>query len=599
MIPAGFCHSRGRDALIAAMNSINSTKSTTSTNRHHSNTKSTQPVNAVPIRRVLVSVFDKTGLERLARGLKAAGVRVASTGGTRTAMASYGLEVEDVSAITGFPEILDGRVKTLHPHIFAGILARSDRPDDLEVLGHHSIQQFDAVIVNLYPFETVVGAFQSDGGELCSETQSACLPADAIELIDIGGPSLVRAAAKNHAFTAVVTSPEQYDDFIAAIGRGGTTLVERRQMAARAFERTAAYDAVIARWMARYAGLVAVAQPLGTPSRADADPSDTAPPLPSRFMLDLEQRLLLRYGENPHQSAALYAPVGTHLGLAGLKQLWGKELSYNNLLDLDAAARLAGLLAGPAAVVVKHTNPCGAATATTLAVALDAALVADPASAFGSIVAVNRPFDRSCAERLLAPGLFVEVIAAPAFTQEAFELLTTRPPWKASVRLVELPSGNPWESTAGLELRSVAGAILAQFPDDCFDDPAAWRVVTQAVPAAILTEALGFAFTIVRRLTSNAIAVCQGTSLVGAGMGQTSRVDAVSIAIEKAGERARGAVLASDAFFPFADSIELIQRAGIAAIIQPGGSKRDPEVIRAADAAGIPMVFTSRRHFRH
>lgn len=582
MIPAGFCHSSGRDALIAAMNSINSTKSTTSTNRHHQNTKSTQPVNAVPIRRVLVSVFDKTGLERLARGLKAAGVRVASTGGTRTAMASYGLEVEDVSAITGFPEILDGRVKTLHPHIFAGILARSDRPDDLEVLGHHSIQQFDAVIVNLYPFETVVGAFQSDGGELCSETQSACLPADAIELIDIGGPSLVRAAAKNHAFTAVVTSPEQYDDFIAAIGRGGTTLVERRQMAARAFERTATYDAVIARWMARYAGLVAVAQPL-----------------PSRFTLDLEQRLLLRYGENPHQSAALYAPVGTHLGLAGLKQLCGKELSYNNLLDLDAAARLAGLLGGPAAVVVKHTNPCGAATATTLAVALDAALVADPASAFGSIVAVNRPFDRSCAERLLAPGLFVEVIAAPAFSQEAFELLTTRPPWKASVRLVELPSGNPWESTAGLELRSVAGAILAQFPDDCFDDPAAWRVVTQAVPAAILTEALGFAFTIVRRLTSNAIAVCQGTSLVGAGMGQTSRVDAVSIAIEKAGERARGAVLASDAFFPFADSIELIQRAGIAAIIQPGGSKRDPEVIRAADAAGIPMVFTSRRHFRH
>ncbi len=591
MFPAGFCHSSERDALIAAMNS---------TNRHHQNTKSVQPVNAVPIRRVLVSVFDKTGLERLARGLKAAGVRVASTGGTRAAMASYGLEVEDVSAITGFPEILDGRVKTLHPHIFAGILARSDRPDDLEVLGHHSIQRFDAVIVNLYPFETVVGAFQSDGGELCSDTQPACLPADAIELIDIGGPSLVRAAAKNHAFTAVVTSPEQYDDFIAAIGRGGTTLVERRQMAARAFERTAAYDAVIARWMARYAGLVAVAQPLVARSTAVADPSDTAPPLPSRFTLDLEQRMLLRYGENPHQSAAIYAPAGTHLGLAGLKQLCGKELSYNNLLDLDAAARLAGLLAaGPAAVVVKHTNPCGAATATTLAVALDTALAADPASAFGSIVAVNRPFDRSCAERLLAPGLFVEVIAAPAFSQEAVELLTTRPPWKASVRLVELPSGNPWESTAGLELRSVAGAILAQFPDDCFDDPAAWRVVTQAVPAASLTEALDFAFVIVRRLTSNAIAVCQGTSLVGAGMGQTSRVDAVSIAIKKAGDRARGAVLASDAFFPFADSIELIQRAGIAAIIQPGGSKRDSEVIRAADAAGIPMVFTSRRHFRH
>jgi phosphoribosylaminoimidazolecarboxamide formyltransferase/IMP cyclohydrolase len=315
--------------------------------------------------------------------------------------------------------------------------------------------------------------------------------------------------------------------------------------------------------------------------------------------LDLEQRLPLRYGENPHQSAALFAPVGTHLGLAGLRQLAGKELSYNNLLDLDAATRLAGLLQDPAAVVIKHTNPCGAASAATVAEAVATAMAADPTSAFGSIVAVNRTFDLACAEVLAAPGLFVEVVAAPAFEPAAVELLTSKPTWKASVRLVEMPAGDPWEPTAGLELRSVAGAFLAQRPDEICDDPATWRVVTKRASPADLTPALDFAFTIVRRLTSNAIAVCRGTSLVGAGTGQTSRVDAVRLALEKAGERARGGVLASDAFFPFPDSIELIAEAGIAAIVQPGGSKRDPEVIAAADAAGIPMVFTSRRHFRH
>jgi len=549
---------------------------------HTPHTAPTTPsVDVVPIRRVLVSVFDKAGLDRLAAALAAAGVRVASTGGTATALAKLGLEVEDVSAITGFPEVLDGRVKTLHPAIFAGILARGDRPDDLAVLEEHAIERFDAVIVNLYDFQSVIAT-------------PDCTPAQAIELIDIGGPSLVRAAAKNHAFTSVVTSPRQYDAFIAAVQRGGTTLADRRRLAAAAFEHTAAYDAVIARWMAGYAGLVAEA-PAAVPA---ADAGDD-PPLPARVTFELERRLPLRYGENPHQSAAMYAPAGTHLGLAGLKQFCGKELSYNNLLDLDAATRLAGLLQEPAAVVVKHTNPCGAASAGTVAEALATAMAADPTSAFGSIVAVNRPFDRACAEVLCAPGLFVEVVAAPAFTQEAVEMLTTLPTWKASVRLVEVPAGDPWEATAGLELRSVAGALLAQRPDDQCDDPATWRVVTMAAPSAGLTQHLDFAFTLVRRLTSNAIAVCQGTSLVGAGIGQTSRVDAVRIALEKAGAKAQGGVLASDAFFPFPDSIELIARAGIAAIVQPGGSKRDPEVIAAADAAGIPMVFTSRRHFRH
>jgi len=539
-------------------------------------------IDVVPVRRVLVSVFDKTGLGRLAAGLKAAGVSVVSTGGTSAALASHGLEVEDVSAVTSFPEILDGRVKTLHPRIFAGVLARHDRDDDRAVLADHGIATFDAVIVNLYAFESAVA-------------RPDCTPGEAIELIDVGGPSLVRAAAKNHAFTAAVTGPEQYEDFLASLARGGTTLAERRRLAARAFERTAAYDTAIACWMARHAGLAAAEGR----AASTGDGTGEEPPLPTRLTLDLEQRLSLRYGENPHQSAAVFAPVGTRLGLAGITQLSGKELSYNNFLDLDGATRLAGLLGDPAAVVVKHTNPCGAAAAATAAEALATAMAADPTSAFGSIVAVNRPFDRECAEVLLAPGLFVEVVAAPAFAPEAVELLTTKPTWKGSVRLVVVPVGDPWVATDGLELRGIAGAVLAQRPDTGCDDPATWRVVTKRQPDPALTQSLDFAFTIVRRLTSNAIAVCRGTSLVGAGLGQTSRVDAVRIALEKAGDRGRGGVLASDAFFPFPDSIEFIARAGIAAVIQPGGSKRDAEVIAAADAAGIPMVFTSRRHFRH
>jgi phosphoribosylaminoimidazolecarboxamide formyltransferase/IMP cyclohydrolase len=543
----------------------------------------------VPLRRVLVSVFDKTGIDRLGRGLAGAGVEVLSTGGTARALTAQGLVVRDVSAVTGFPEILDGRVKTLHPRIFAGLLCRADRADDRSTLAEHGIGMIDAVIVNLYPFSSVA-------------SRPDCRAEEAIELIDIGGPSLVRAAAKNHAFTAVITDPEQYDDMLAALATGSTTLVQRRLWAARAFERTAAYDTQIASWMATHAGLVAPA----APAAATAGPDDEAP-LPARLSLELERRLPLRYGENPHQAATLFAPVGTRAGLAGLRQLHGKELSYNNLLDLDAATRLAGLVPAAAAVIIKHTNPCGAATAATVAGALEEALAADPVSAYGSILAVNRPLDDEAARVLTKPGLFVEAIAAPAFSPGALTLLSTVPSWKASVRLVEVPSGDPWEATAGLELRSIAGGLLAQRPDDRCDDPAAWRVATRSAPPAALTPLLDFAFTIVRRLSSNAIAVCRGVAgspaagatLIGAGVGQTARVDAVRLALAKAGPRARGAVLASDAFFPFADSIEPIAAAGIAAIIQPGGSKRDPEVIAAAEAAGIPMVFSSHRHFRH
>ncbi|NBV47159.1 MAG: bifunctional phosphoribosylaminoimidazolecarboxamide formyltransferase/IMP cyclohydrolase PurH, partial [Planctomycetia bacterium] len=409
-------------------------------------------------------MFDKTGLDRLARGLAAAGVEVVSTGGTARALAGQGLAVTDVAAVTGFPEILDGRVKTLHPRIFAGILGRFDRDGDVATLAEHGIGRFDLVIVNLYPFASVAG-------------RPDARPDEAIELIDIGGPSLVRAAAKNHAFTAVVTDPDQYDDLLGAIASGGTTLAQRRLLAARAFEQTAAYDALIAAWMAGHAGLVTPAVVPPT-----APPSDEEPPLPARLTLELERRMPLRYGENPHQAATLFAPVGSHAGLAGLRQLHGKELSYNNFLDLDAATRLAGLVTTPMAVVIKHTNPCGAATADTLAGALEQALAADPVSAYGSIIAVNRPLDPDTAAILTRPGLFVEAIAAPGFTPGAIERLTTVPSWKSSVRLVEVPADDPWEPTAGLELRSIAGGVLAQRPDDRCDDPAAWRVVTRVVP---------------------------------------------------------------------------------------------------------------------
>ena len=523
----------------------------------------------MPIRRVFVSVYDKSGLEKLAAAFQATGVKVASTGGTRTALEALGVEVEDVSEITGFPEVLDGRVKTLHPKIFAGLLARRDRSDDAEALAEHGIGLFDAVIVSLYPFERAAA-------------DPSMPAAEAIELIDIGGPSLLRAAAKNHAFTSVISHARQYDDLVEAVATGGFTLAQRRKLAADAIAHTAAYDSMIAAWMA---------QQLVDPPKAAT--------LPARLTLDLEQRMPLRYGENPHQPAAFYAPTGTHGGLAGLRQLSGKELSYNNLADLDAAVRLAALVTDPTAIVVKHTNPCGAAAADTVAAALSTAMRADPTSAFGSIVAVNHPFDVEAAELLLAPGLFVEVIAAPSFDPKAVQLLTTKPTWRASVRLVEIPPGNAWAATAGLELTSVAGGLLAQRPDDEVDDPTQWQLATSTPVPADQAASLEFAFTMVRRLSSNAICVCQGTSLVGAGIGQTSRVDAVRHALEKAGERARGGVLASDAFFPFPDSIELAAAAGIAAIVQPGGSKRDPEVIAAAEAAGLPMVLTGRRHFRH
>jgi len=521
-----------------------------------------------PRLRALVSVSDKTGLLPFVTGLNQLGFEIVSTGGTRKTLLESGLPVTDISEYTGFPEMMDGRVKTLHPRVHGGLLGRPTLASDSQSMQEHGILPFQLVVCNLYPFEATVA-------------RPDCTWELAVENIDIGGPSMIRSAAKNHEHLAVVTHPRQYDRVLSALRSGGLTHELRRELAGEAFEATARYDRAIANYFAR------VLHP------GDLFPQTLAPLFERRGDK-------LRYGENPQQEGAFYVEPRPAAGtLASARQLHGKELSYNNLLDLDAATRLAALIETPAAIVVKHTNPCGAAAAADVATALSTAMAADPVSAFGSILAVNRTFDRACAEVLLGPGLFVEVVAAPAFDPEAVRLLTTKPTWKASVRLVEVPAGDPWESTHGMELRSVAGAILAQRPDDTCDDPATWRVATKVAPAPELTPALDFAFTIVRRLTSNAIAVCQGPSLVGAGIGQTSRVDATRIALEKAGERARGAVLASDAFFPFADSIPLIARAGVAAIVQPGGSKRDAEVIAAADEAGIPMVFTARRHFRH
>ncbi len=522
-----------------------------------------------PIRRALISVSDKLGLVEFADGLAASGVELFSTGGTRRFLEAEGRTVRDVAEYTGFPEMLDGRVKTLHPKIHGGILARHDRPDDLAALAAHGIVTFELVIVNLYPFEATIArpdvAFDK-----------------AVEQIDIGGPSLIRAAAKNHAFITVATDPEQYAEILSQIKtHGATTLELRRQLAQAAFARTGRYDQVIAEYLA----------------------SQVEPELlPHRWHVDLRRREVLRYGENPHQHAALYAEgeagdAGKGASLVAAEQLAGKELSYNNLLDLDSALAITRSLAEPAAVVIKHNNPCGAATAGQLAAATRAALDGDPLSAFGSVLGFNRPLDAATAEVLAEPGRFVEAIVAPDFDRQALEILTTRPKWKANVRLMKVGrlDGEP----ARWQLRQIEGGMLVQEADLAADREQEWKVVTAAEPQAAQWDDLRFAWTLVRHVKSNAIVLAAGGALLGVGAGQMSRVDSVGIAVAKAGERAKGSVLASDAFFPFADSIHQAAAAGVVAVIQPGGSKRDDEVIAACNEHKIAMIFTGRRHFKH
>lgn len=519
-----------------------------------------------PIRRALISVSDKTNLAELVQGLHAAGVELFSTGGTRAFIAGLGLEVRDVGEYTGFAEMLDGRVKTLHPKIHGGILARHDRPDDMAALAEHGILTFELVIVNLYPFEQTVAR-----PEVTFD--------DAIENIDIGGPSLIRGASKNHAFTTVVTDASQYAEVLDQIRASGCTTLElRKRLAQAAFARTAQYDAAIAAYL-----------------HGQVAPGER---FPTSLTLPLCRQATLRYGENPHQQAALYEQPGNRSGsLVNARFLNGKELSYNNLLDLDAALAIVRSLDGPSCVVIKHNNPCGAATAEALAVATRNAFDGDPVSAFGSVLGFNRPLDAATAEVLAEPGRFVEAIAAPGYAPEALQILTTRPKWKTNVRLLDVGAIEP--SVAALEVRQIVGGMLVQEADNQFDPANEWRVATTVQPTSEQLADLRFGWQIVRYVKSNAIVVAKNRAVWGVGAGQMSRVDSTEIALRKAGEHSRGAVLASDAFFPFPDSIEQAAAAGIAAIIQPGGSKKDDEVIAAANEHGIAMILTGRRHFKH
>ena len=522
-------------------------------------------MNPVPVKRAIISVSDKLGLADLARGLVDAGVEIYSTGGTRKHLLAHGIDAIEIAKYTGFPEMMDGRLKTLHPKIFGGILGRRDQREDLAAMHDHGIAAFDLVVVNLYPFEATIA-------------RPNVTDEEAIENIDIGGPSLVRAASKNHAFVAIATRPEQYSAILEQIQTlGGTTLELRRKLAGEAYAMTAAYDRAIADYFAVREG------------KTDFPPVIT---------VTLHRKTELRHGENPHQRGALYSEVGNRsAGLVNARQLNGKELSYNNLLDLDSALSIVRAFDAPAAVVIKHNNPCGAGIANDLATAAKKALEGDPLSAFGGIVGFNRTVDVPTAELLATPGLFLEAIVAPEFEPAALEILTTKPRWKQNVRLMQV--GRLESTAAGRRYRCIEGGMLVQDADAGDDPEADWKIVTEAQPSETLLHDLRFAWKMVRPVKSNAIVVAKDGMLLGTGAGQMSRVDSVEISLAKAGDRAHGAVLGSDAFFPFPDSIEKAAAAGIQAVIQPGGSVKDSDVIAACNKHGIAMVFTGRRHFTH
>ncbi len=509
----------------------------------------------------LLSVSDKRGLVPLAEGLLAQGYALLSSGGTAAALAAVGLPVTKVAEHTGAPEILGGRVKTLHPRIHGGILARRDDPAHRADLETQGITTIDVVVVNLYPFRATVA-------------DPAVSWETAIETIDIGGPAMVRAAAKNHADVAVLTDPDQYPGFLEALAAGQVDGPLRRRLALAAFAHTASYDAAIASWI-------------------DGRLAD-GPGQPLQVELPLRQ--VLRYGENPHQGARWFGEAGVGWGAA--RQLQGKELSYNNLIDLEAALTTVaafgyGPAAEPAAVVIKHTNPCGVAIGGDTAEALLRALDADRVSAFGGIVALNGPVDLAAAEHLA--GLFLECVVAPSFSEEARQRLAA----KANLRLLELDPGAVAGAAGALQLRSVLGGVLAQQADDGPADPDAWQVVSERQPSAQEWRDLRFAWQVVRHVRSNAILVARDGRTLGVGAGQMNRVGSARLALEAAGAAARGAVLASDGFFPFDDTVLLAAEHGIRAVIQPGGSKRDPDSIAACNANDMVMVITGRRHFLH
>ena len=521
-----------------------------------------------PVRRALISVHDKSGLVELAAGLHEAGVAIVSTGSTAALIAAQGLPVTAVEELTGFPECLDGRVKTLHPRISAGVLADQRLADHRAQLAAAAIEPFELVVVNLYPFAEAAARAGATDDQL-------------IEQIDIGGPTLVRAAAKNHASVGIVTDPVQYDAVILELGHGGgLSDGMRRELALAAYRLTAGYDRLIAATL------------------AERWWSPPPPPLPAlAATLELERIEELRYGENPHQQAALYAVHGAGLAAGpfsgGADQLQGKPLSYNNILDASAAAGLARDLRGPGCVIVKHANPCGAAEAADGIAAWEGALAGDPVSAFGGVVALTVPIDAGLAERLAA--IFLEVVLAPAVDAAALEVLARKP----NLRVL-LDPGLAAPPAPGLELRSAGGALLVTEADTSPDDPATWQVATRRAPTDAERAALELAWRVCRHVKSNAIVLVSGRAVVGVGAGQMSRVDSARLAVAKAGaERAAGAVCASDAFYPFADALEVCAQAGVTAFVQPGGSQRDGEVIAAADAAGAAMLLTGVRHFRH
>ena len=512
--------------------------------------------------RALVSVSDKTGVVDLARELVALGYEIVSTGGTLQTLTAAGLPVTPVAAVTAFPEILDGRVKTLHPAIHAGLLARRDDPDHRATLAAHGFVPIDLVVANLYPFARTVA------------DRDVSLD-DAVEQIDVGGPAMIRAAAKNFRHVVVLTDAADHASTLAALRQGGPDLPRRRALAAKAFAHVAAYDTVVADYL-----------------RGPDDPA-----FPDELSIAGRKVRDLRYGENPHQRAAAYRRLGAGLappGLLDATQLAGKELSFNNLLDADAAWRALAGFVEPTVAIVKHTIPCGLATRPRLDDAFAAALAGDPISAFGGIVALNRPVDGATAARLT--DIFFEVVIAPGFDVAARDTLAR----KRDLRLLLLPPDPDHPSSPpAWDVRPIAGGLLVQQADAVADDPAGWRVVTRRAPTDDEWADLRYAWAAVRRVTSNAIVLVRDRAVVGVGSGQPNRLESVRLATAKAGTRAAGAALASDAFFPFADGVEAAIGAGVAAVVQPGGSIRDREVTAAADAAGIAMVVTGVRHFRH
>ena len=520
------------------------------------------------VRRALLSVHDKTGVVDFARALAGLGVEILSTGGTARTLRDAGVAVRDVSEVTGFPEMLDGRVKTLHPKIHGGILARRDVPAHLEALARHEIPPIDLVVVALYPFEATVAR---PGVSL----------AEAIEQIDVGGPTMIRAAAKNHAAVAVVTDSGQYDGVLDELrGKGELSDATRFRLAQEAFRRTAQYDAAITAYLATVA--------------APAAATDAAAPL----RLEGKRAMTLRYGENPHQTAAFYRLVGAPaIGLAGIKQLHGPELGYNNVLDFSAALGLLLEFDEPTAVVIKHTNPCGTALGRTVGEAMGRAKACDPVSIYGGIVGVNRTLDMTVVQELA--GIFVEILFAPAFAPDALEELRRT---KKKCRVFEVPTDRATLPARLDEYRSVLGGLLVQSTDLADLDPGALTTVTRRAPTDAEMAALRFGWRVAKHAKSNAIVLATAGQVVGVGAGQMNRLDSARLAVMRAREvglPTEGSVCASDAFFPFRDGLDVVAAAGATAVIQPGGSLRDAEVIAAADERGMAMVFTGIRHFRH